>query len=146
LNLKKTRGKIITWERFFTASLCFGSGASNGIHEIINYKYHKFKGVHPNANDQYFNPQLSHTNKWKGGDIRNGEKFFLSSTAFVSLTDFKHALGFIQKNLLVGAIVINIGQPLKKWYIYALEFIAYSASWSVGFHTTYSLLYGGMRP
>jgi hypothetical protein len=145
LNLEKSKPKLITKERFFTAALCFSSGFFNGGGEILRNKYHKFKSVHPKANDNYWNPLQSWPNKWLNGDILQGEKFPFSSTALVFLTDGYHLLRTFEKNLMIGAISINLYER-QKWYVYALEFIAYSAVWSIGFHTSYSLIYDGMRP
>lgn len=145
LKLEKTKPKIITKVRFFTAVLCFSSGAFNGTGEILRNKYPKFKAVHPKASDQFWNPLISHANKWAGGNIVNGERFFLSSTALVALTDGYHLMRTFEKNLMIGAVAINLLDP-QKWYVYVIEFFVNSAAWSVGFHTTYTLIYKGMRP
>lgn len=137
--------KYITKKRVITIGLCFSSGAFNGAGEILRNKYPKFKAVHPGANDQFWNPLLSWPNKWKNGDILQGERFFLSSTALVFLTDGYHLLRTFEKNLMVAAIVINFYER-KKWYVYLAEFVAYSAAWSIGFHSTYTITYKGMRP
>lgn len=40
-------------------------GAADGTNEVISHHYYKFEAVFPRANDQYWNPNLSWTNKYQ---------------------------------------------------------------------------------
>lgn len=52
--------------------LCFFGGAFKGYSDVLNYHYSNFKKIHPNINDQFWNPELSWTNKYKNHDSLQG--------------------------------------------------------------------------
>lgn len=66
-------------------------------------------------NKQWFNPSLSQKNKWKNGDIKQGEKFFGTSTFLVWLTDFWHFSKMLMILFICLTIVFYI--PIFNWYI-----------------------------
>jgi hypothetical protein len=41
-------------------------------------------------NERFWNPAVSGVNKWKNGDKKQGERFFLSSTLLVGVTEAWH--------------------------------------------------------
>lgn len=45
--------------------LSFIAGGANGLEETIKFHYASFKKVHPNGNDEFWNPAISWTNKNK---------------------------------------------------------------------------------
>lgn len=120
-------------------ALTFISGAAKGYSDVINYRYEEFKIVHPNANDQYWNPDISWTNKWKVGSTTE-ERFWGSSRWFVPLTDASHILPTISKYAVIGAIVIKIGDK-QKFIYYVYDFIVYTISYSTGFYLVYEVIY-----
>jgi hypothetical protein len=68
-------------------------------------------------NQQYWNADVSWTNKWKNGDKTQGEKFFGSSTFFALLTDAFHLFQFIFLNSILFTIAIYIKFPVElAWY------------------------------
>lgn len=63
----------------------------NASMDVVSIKWGKsFFNKRLSKYSQFFNPQLSWKNKWKNGDPKQGEKFPLSSTALVFLTDWWH--------------------------------------------------------
>ena len=89
------------------------SGFFNSIMDVIRYRWNKsiFNGI----NDKWMNPSISWKNKWKNGDINQGEKFFGSSTFLVFLTDFWH----FAKSLMILFYVLSVVmyKPIFNWYI-----------------------------
>jgi hypothetical protein len=74
------------------------------------------------------------------GNIQ-GEKFPLSSTALVFLTDGYHLTRTTYKLTgTVGAVWL-MGEK-KKWYYYIFDALIYSVSRGLGFHFTYTVLPG----
>jgi len=57
----------------------------------------------------WWNPKESWKNKWKDGDKSKGERFFLSSTWLVSLTDAWHFFGLIRNFsiFLIIALIVD---------------------------------------
>lgn len=65
----------------------------------------------------FWNPQQSWKNKWKNGNKEEGEKFFLSSTLLVSLTDAWHLFGLIRNFSIFLALGILINPLYILYYI-----------------------------
>lgn len=65
----------------------------------------------------FWNPQQSWKNKWKNGNKEEGEKFFLSSTLLVSLTDAWHLFGLIRNFSIFLALGILISPMSALYYI-----------------------------
>ncbi|VDM07213.1 unnamed protein product [Wuchereria bancrofti] len=68
------------------------SGVARGYEQVVVNHYYKFKAVHPNANDNYFDPTISWKHKYKNNDPSQGEAYFGSTTVFAWTTDFKHLM------------------------------------------------------
>lgn len=123
------------------AGAMFIAGTANGTHETIHYHYDQFKSRFPNANDRFWNPDISWRNKYKNGDVSQGERFPGSSTTFVFTTDAKHLLGTIHRGgLIVGGFTIAIGEK-RPWWHYTLDFAIVGVAYSAGFHGTYTLFF-----
>ena len=122
------------------SSLIFLSGMADGTAEALKYRYPEFKKVFPNANDQFWNPNLSWTNKYRNGDYLQGEKFLGSTTVFVWTTDGYHMVRAIRNCSMILAVTLNFGD-LKPWYYYIIEGIIYYVSYTSGFTTTYGILF-----
>ena len=70
-----------------------------------HYEQSIFKKMNPN----YWNPAVSGANKWKNGDRAQGERFFLSSTLLVGVTEGWHLFKMARTLLLFGAIAVVTG-------------------------------------
>lgn len=123
-----------------TGGLFYLYGVSKGYSDVLSFRYQNFKTIHPNANDQFWNPDISWTNKYKNGDPALGPAFFGSTTVFVWTTDAPHLIPSAGKVCLIGAVVLKIGEK-KKFKQYAIESVYYSLCASAGFWTIYEIRY-----
>ena len=119
--------------------LMFVSGMADGTAETLRVNYSDFNAVFPNANDRYWNHSVSWTNKWKNGDIKQGEKFPFSSTALVRTTDGYHQMRTIRNAAMIAAITIPIGRK-KNWKGYVAEAVTSYLSYTLGFTLTCDLI------
>lgn len=81
--------------------LCSLSGLFMAVMDKLQFHYDKsvFKDIKPN----FLNPQISHKNKWMFGVPAGGDKFWLSSTLLVFLTDGWHLAKFMFLNCVTLA-------------------------------------------
>lgn len=124
-------------------SLLFLAGSCDGFSEVIDHHYYKFDEVHPNANQSYWNPSQSWTNKYKNNDDKQGDKYFMSSTTLVWTTDAYHLTRTVHKTFIVAAVCIPLCKrnKNKKFKHYTTDFIVYSACYSLGFTLVYDGIY-----
>jgi len=81
----------------------------------------------------WLDPSKSWVNKWKNGDPSQGERFFGSSTFFVSLTDAWH----LAKHFMLTFIMLSVVfyQPIINWW---MDFIILYVSFTVTFEVFFS--------
>ncbi|HWY98240.1 MAG TPA: hypothetical protein VNY36_04045 [Bacteroidia bacterium] len=134
-------------EYIFPCSAMLLSGMLNGTNESISFHYYNgFKRFFPSANDQYWNPAISWTNKYKNGNPNSGPKFLGSTSALVCFTDAYHGLRTGQNiiNTFTISLYFNrircspVKVTLKRILIDALLL---SAVRNIGFYTTYSFIF-----
>jgi len=79
------------------------SGVSKSICDVSasNYYYSKLP-----QNPYYWCKSMSYRNKWKNGDIKQGEAFLGSSTFLVLLTDAWHLFDVIRDITLIAACLL----------------------------------------
>jgi len=70
--------------------------------------HHFEDSVFSKLNPQFWNPFLSGANKWKGGNRDNGEKFFLSSTLLVGVTEAWHLFKMISTACIFSGIGLSV--------------------------------------
>lgn len=119
----------------------FLSGAADGTAETLVHHYYKFNEVFPNNNPQYWNPDLSWTNKYKNGDINQGPKFFGSTNVLVWTTSGYHMTRFARNTLLVTAITLHPFKEKKKLKYHLIDIALHTAAYHAGFKTTYNLIF-----
>jgi hypothetical protein len=69
------------------------SGFLDGTKESLSFHYNNgFKPRFKKANDQFWDPCKSWTNKYRNGDPQQGEKFMGSTTCFAFTTDAYHMI------------------------------------------------------
>ena len=119
------------------------SGASRGYEQVVNYHYDRFKAVHPNANDMFFNPLISWRNKYKNGDPAQGPKFPFSTTALVWTTDFKHLMDMTSDvpNYICIILPMTIPHAHMKFKHLLFRGLAIGTCRAIGFNTVYSIIY-----
>ena len=137
------QSKILKYlnENKFSLSSMFMAGSFDGTVEIIKFDYGAFKRVFPNANDQFWDPNISWHNKWQDGERAKGEKFLGSSTVFVWTTDGYHLLRSSQKAFIGLGIAFKIGGPRQKWTKYLLDFLTHSVAYSLGFNLSFEIIF-----
>jgi len=123
--------------KIITGSLVLVAGSAKGFNETLHFNYKAFENTFPGINENWFNPQVSWRNKYKGGDPDNGPKFFLSTSAFVMFTDQYHLNNFINRAAIMSALVIKIGEGKKPFKHYLLDLLFYTVCHQVGFAATY---------
>lgn len=79
------------------------SGIGKAIRDTL--AHHFERSIFKDLNPLFWNPVLSGNNKWKNGDRNQGEKFFLSTTLWVSLTEGWH----IGETINVLFLVLGVG-------------------------------------
>lgn len=128
-------------------SSMFVSGILDGTIETINYHYFTgFKQVFPGANDQFWNPAVSWTNKYKNHNSALGPKFPGSTTVFVFTTDAYHALRTARNVIDFGTISFYINRNCSnnhktKLRKYLIDALILAVSHAIGFTAAYSVLF-----
>lgn len=120
------------------ASVAFVSGMSNGLNQTLQHHYNRFERAFPNADPNFWNPDVSWRNKYAGGLPENGERFPGSKTVFVWTTDAFHLTNTIHRTTLFTAgCMVTIGEK-RPWWHYALDIGITYAAHTAGFHLVYS--------
>lgn len=108
--------------------LVFAAGCFEGVMDGLQFYYDK-----PN---QFWNPDISWKNKYKGGDPANGKTF--AGKYFVAATDGWHLMKFGRNATLFTAFTIKLGEK-KKWYMYLAEGAGYWIVNRAGFNLAYKI-------
>ena len=95
--------------------------------------------------NKWWDPKISHLNKWKNGDKSQGEAFPGSSTIFVFVTDAWHFFQFIQLRTLIGAVVLFTIAILSfvswdDWIKYIISYVVLSIIFSGTFELFFSII------
>ena len=90
----------------------FIAGILNACMDVVSFKY--AKSIFYGFPDEWFNPEYSWKNKWKGNNQYRTERFFGSSTFLVFLTDFWHLCKFLMLTSIIFAAVFYT--PLVNWW------------------------------
>jgi hypothetical protein len=89
-----------------TITLLFLAGIFEGAVEALRFRYKTVKKLLPLLSDQFWDPSISHTNKYKNHNPKLGPKFLLSTNALVWVTDGYHLCNFLANNLLFTALAL----------------------------------------
>jgi hypothetical protein len=133
---KSNRWKLSN-NKLITGGLLLLSGAAKGFNETLEFNWKGFAAVFPKANPKWFYPQQSFKNKYKDGDRAKGEKFPLSSSVLVMLTDQYHLNNFIHRGAITAALVVKIGEGKKPLLHYVLDVLYYTVCYQAGFGGVY---------
>ena len=134
--VKKEKWRI-NGNKWLTGSLVFTAGASKGFNETLMHHWKGFHHMFPNANEQWFNPEISWRNKYKDGDPDGAARFPLSKSVLVMFTDQYHLNNFINKAAWTSTLVLKICEGKKPFIHYVYDFIFYSVCHQLGFALTY---------
>ena len=113
------------------------AGLAEAVMDII--QFHFSDSIFSNSivyKNNYWNPQDSWKNKWKGYDPQLGEKFKGSSTLFVFTTDAWHFFKFIRTSLLfigLGIIAWKVESFINLILLIALARTIFGIAFTLGF-------------
>ena len=124
---------------YLTTGLLFASGMFDGLAEACKYKTSGVLEVLP-FDKQFIDPSVSWKNKWRNGDPAQGERFPLSSTALVGVTDMYHLSRTLRNVTMIAGVTIQIGES-KKWYYYIFDSVVYYLSYTLGFTLSYDIIF-----
>jgi F0F1-type ATP synthase membrane subunit c/vacuolar-type H+-ATPase subunit K len=94
---------MFLWQYILVGLLIALAAISKAIQDKL--QFHFEKSIFKNLGD-FWSPKTSWKRKWKNGDKKQGEAFFLSSTLLVSLTDAWHLFGLVRNFSLIFALSI----------------------------------------
>lgn len=108
---------------FMIAGLC------EGVMDYLQFHYYQI--------NFFWNPKLSWKNKWKNGKKEEGEKFFLSSTILVFLTDGWHLMKWCRnRSIDVALFIFNIELDFGiLWALFSV--VSLRLFYGIGFWITY---------
>lgn len=148
LNSNPSKHRKINLKQYvIPASTMFISGLLDGTIEAIKFHYYSgFKRRFKNANDQFWNPDMSWTNKYKNGNPDDGPKFFESTNSLVFTTDAYHGLRTAKNLVNTFTITFYINRARKdlrkmKFKKVLLDALILTTIRNIGFTTTYSILF-----
>jgi hypothetical protein len=124
----------------FAASTAFLAGSFEGTAETLKWHYDEFESVFPNADETYWNPEISWQNKYADGTPESGPRYFGSTTFLAWTTDGYHLMR-TGRNLMFGATFFLSPKKEFDWRTTLLRIAVYSLSYQAGFHLTYTLIF-----
>lgn len=148
----------------YSAPMAATAGFLDASAEVMYYNYDLFDKTWGIKNDEYWNPHLSYKNKWKNGDYRQGEAFFLSSTTFSFVVEGRKLVRMSQRviwglqaivptyNAVRARPATQTGQgilltmsvtPFTKeklfpepWWVYGVDFVCTFGAQALAFEVT----------
>lgn len=110
------------------------AGLADGVNQYLSFHY--------DGNSQYWQPDISWTNKYKHHDPAQGAAFPGSRTWLVFVTDGYHLTRFVEHLGIFSAITLRavyaINGTKKKWWVYIIEGATYwlvnRASFAIGYN------------
>jgi hypothetical protein len=100
------------------------SAVFEAVMDFLQFRYTK--------RNQFWNPQLSWMNKWDFSTVPRKERFPLSSTVLVFLTDGWHLMKWC-RNRCIDGIVFIVAFGLFNWWASLLITIAIRVSYGIIF-------------
>lgn len=127
----KACGQKYDWKKNIpSAALVFAAGLFEGAMDHLQFHYDR--------PDQFWNPDISWRNKYRGGDPANGKTF--AGKYAVWATDGWHLMKAGRNSTTAVAIVLHPKERGRPWWHYAAEAVGYWIINRVGFNLTYKLL------
>ena len=138
-NYYKYESTKIQWRKEIAPiTAMFLAGAVNGVNQDLLFHYNEFESTFPNANLQFWDPDISWRNKYLNGDPLQGEKFLGSSTVFAGFTDGYHST-ILARNLFITTSIC-LSPQTRGWKPFLTKTLIYRLSYGLGFELVYSKL------
>ena len=122
-------------EEIPSMSTMFLAGAFNGVSQDLLFHYDEFEATFPNTDPQFWDPEISWTNKYKNGDPLQGARFPGSTTILVGTTDGYHAMLSSRDIMIVTSIALS--SKSRSWKHFLKKTTVYTLAYGAGFHLTY---------
>lgn len=97
----------------FIALVVFVAGGCSGLADVLVFDFKKFKEIHPDVTDSYWDPRLSWQNQYKNGVPSWGRAFPGSRSVLRFTTGAYNMVCLIEKLCLVLAISLSL-----VWWVY----------------------------
>lgn len=133
--------EILTKRLIYKSSFVLIAGIFDGTAETVKFHYSSFKKMFPDANDQFWDEDISWSNKYSNNNKANGPAFFGSTTFLVWTTDGYHLMRTLRNANIMVAITIDFCNEKKRWYYYVIDAIVCYIAYNVGFTISYDLIF-----
>jgi hypothetical protein len=132
-----TSAQVTFKSEWKSASAILVAGIFDGQAEIVKWHYSDFKAMFPNANDQFFDPEISWRNKHEGGLPENGPAYFGSTTFLVGTTDWYHMSRTFRNSFML--LSITLAQKHGNWKQWLLRIAIHSLAYHAGFWISFEI-------
>jgi hypothetical protein len=106
------------------------AGFAKGGADYLQFRYYRV--------NLFWNPKLSWLNKWEMRDGVRVEKFFLSSTLLVFLTDGWHLMNFVWASSIFTAIGVMLMHTCGFSFVIAVShIIVFRVAYGLGFYLSF---------
>lgn len=115
-------------------------GITSGTMDTL--AHHFSTSIFAGIDDQFFDPAISWTNKYKNCDPTQGEAFLFASTWLSWITDAWHMAKFMMLNcitLIAVSAVIPDGYKIR-WYVCILLVLILRGAFQIGFTLFYDII------
>lgn len=114
--------------------LLAAAAAGNAVMDTLANRYERSVFARFSGQREWLDPKVSWRNKWKHGDPKQGEAFFLSSTALVATTDAWHLAKLLTLSSLFLAGIVPFTRLVNlRWMGWGLVFLGLHAFWGLVF-------------
>lgn len=97
-----------------------------------------FDSIFSTKNPLYYDPSICWKNKYKNGDVKQGPKFFGSTTFLIFITDAWHLFKTIWMSCLFTSILFY--KPILPSVFHYIDFFIFYIIWGITFEITKSKL------
>jgi len=110
----------------FSLVMILCASGFNAAMDTLSFRYREsvFAAL-PARYRSWFDPGTSYQNKWRDGDRTKGERFPLSSTSLVAVTDAWHFFKFLAILCLFAAVIAPFTLVIRlRWHSWLLIYLA----------------------
>jgi hypothetical protein len=117
------------------------AAALNAVMDELQFHYDTSVFARFKSQQQWLDPRVSWRNKWKDGDQKQGEKFPLSSTSLVGLTDAWHCAKTLWIDCMLLAIIVPCTRVVRmRWWKWVLVWLGAKVVYGAVFEVFFAWL------